>query len=382
MNLAFDSNKGGRDLWIEWMQGIAEECYRVLRPGGHALIWALPRTSHWIAIDWENAGFEVRDRVSHLFGSGMPKSHNVSKAIDKLAGAKREVIGTFKIGGQALGKTKGLGLINPSQEFKTEWDITLPVTDEAKEWDGWGSALKPAMEDWWLLRKPLSEKSIAANVLKWGTGAINIDACRVPSEQAYIDNGIRLPSNKAETTFGQAKGQDDDWHKFPGNANGRWPAQLVHDGSDSVLAEFAKYGESKSTSQPRRNSARTNIAKGREYAHVTGGHDDAGTPARFFYCAKPSKAEKNADGPNTHPTVKSMALMRYLITLITPPGGIVLDPFAGSGTTCKSAKELGFDFVGIELEPEYFAVLEKRVGDDTSQLEPLLTQMPLILSTH
>lgn len=383
MGKKWDDDKGGRDKWIAWMQTIAAEALRTLKPGAHALVWSLPRTSHWTATAWENGGWEVRDRISYLFGSGFPKSLDVSKAIDKMAGAEREVIGT-KLGRPGMAKDGS----NQRNGFDSAFggkssgimptDITAPATDAAKQFAGFGTALKPAIEDWWLLRKPISESSIAANVLKWGCGGLNIDACRVESGEDYQNAGFgprygetsmpNMGSHQTRPWVQNAINEGLPVKDSKPHANGRWPAQLIHDGSDCVLAEFAKCGESKSTSQPRHNSARINIAKGREYANVTNGHADSGTPARFFYCAKPSKSERNADGENNHPTLKSLALMRYLITLITPPGGIVLDPFAGSGTTIRAALELGFDAVGIEQDAEHFATMKRRADGATLPL--------------
>src|SRR5579885_2104796 len=176
MNKSWDDDKGGRKQWIAWLASILEECYRVMKPGAHGLVWALPRTSHWTATAIEDAGFEIRDRISHIFGTGFPKSLNVSKEIDKKLGAKRE---------------KGTPYVTPEGNDLTthnNWGsgerrqpmVTEPVTDEAKQWDGWGTALKPAMEDWWLIRKPL-EGTVAGNVLKWGTGGLNIETSRIPT---------------------------------------------------------------------------------------------------------------------------------------------------------------------------------------------------------
>jgi DNA modification methylase len=365
MQKSWDSDRGGRDHWVAWMQTIAAEALRTLKPGGHALVWSLPRTSHWTATAWENAGWEVRDRVSHIFGSGFPKSHNISIAIDKLSGAEREVIGKMKNPASAK-----VGTFNCSFD-DSKAVITAPATDAAKQFSGFGTALKPAIEDWWLLRKPISESSIAANVLKWGCGGLNIDKCRVEAS-----DGVNLARNNAPG--------DNGWKNSSGGKNaaalrqdeglpqlGRWPSQLVHDGSDCVMAEFAKYGEKKTgaikagiyvDNQQRNIYGKYNGFDNEEHAASTG------SAARFFYCAKPSKSERNADGENNHPTLKSLALMRYLITLITPPGGIVLDPFAGSGTTIRAALELGFDAVGIEQDPEHFATMQRRAAAATLPL--------------
>jgi hypothetical protein len=417
MGKAWDGDKGGRDQWVAWMQGVAAEAMRVAKPGAHALVWALPRTSHWTAMAWDNAGWEVRDRVAHMFGTGFPKSHNLKD-----------------------------------------------------EWEGWGTALKPAMEDWWLLRKPLSEGTVAANVLKYGCGALNIDATRVDGK--------------------------------------RWPANVIHDSSDEVLAAFAQFGESRSdppglVRKTTRDKGSFKVTNGvNEAGSSRGGFGDSGTAARFFYSAKAgakdrivrdveevtvewtseqgrclvklqadtaqslqkaivvsgsmdgsewstflfgsgitdlfrkaskcttstktnsttglrtwnclmrsltnaciadvscetesggSRASSAASGPqsltitlaetaylpgaslalsgtqlrisasarkHSHPTCKPLSLMRYLCKLVTPPGGTVLDMFAGSGTTLQAALEEGFNAIGIEREAEYHADILRRL---------------------
>ena len=304
MGRTWDGDHGGRNLWIAHMQQIAAEVLRVCKPGAHALVWALPRTSHWTATAWENAGWTVKDRVSHLFGTGFPKSHDVSKGIDKAAGATRKIIGTQKLMGKARVLTGGNYTGNYDERvLRDSVNITAPATAKAHQWEGWGTALKPACEDWWLFRKPLIG-TVAANVLAHGTGALNIKASRVPNA---AETGVPL--------------------YVP--AEGRWPSNLTHDGSDEILTAFAVYGEQAS-----------------------------GSLARFFYCAKISKAERAG---NKHPTAKSLALMRYLCTLITPTGGTILDPFAGSGTTLQAAKELGFNAIGIELDTDYVKTCRQRL---------------------
>lgn len=194
MGREWDSDKGGRTQWVGWLSQVMREALRCLKPGGHALVWALPRTSHWTALALEDAGFEIRDCVYHLFGSGFPKSLDISKAIDKMADAEREVIGHVDGRGSYDGSIR-----TPREKFTGNvWNngeaggttlapITAPATPEAQQWQGYGTALKPAVECWWLCRKPLSESSIAANVLRWSTGAINIDACRVGAENEPIE---------------------------------------------------------------------------------------------------------------------------------------------------------------------------------------------------
>jgi site-specific DNA-methyltransferase (adenine-specific) len=342
MGKDWDHDRGGRDSWIAWMNTIACECLRVVKPGAHALVWALPRTSHWTATAWEDAGWEVRDRVAHLFGSGFPKSLDVSKAIDKMAGAEREGVAIIKkthFSGSDLKTNNGWARpshCNPDGTVKRTMNVTTAATDAARQWKGWGTALKPAVEDWLLLRKPLIG-SVAENVLEWGTGGINIDACRIPITgqsptahrriYGFTPNPERAVESEAR---GKMRDRSDPVKKAMPNASdniGRWPANLIHDGSDEVLAGFP----------------------------------DA---ARFFYCAKASRADRedglNGDG-NHHPTVKPITLMRYLCRLITPPGGVVLDPFMGSGSTGKGAVLEGFRFIGCEIDQNYFDIARRRI---------------------
>jgi site-specific DNA-methyltransferase (adenine-specific) len=283
------------------------ECLRVLKPGGHLLAFAGTRTQHRMAVRIEDAGFEIRDMIAWVYGSGFPKSLDVSKAIDKAAGAEREVVGKSARHG---GGIKGNGSsyeVHPSVP-----DITAPATPEAKQWQGWGTALKPALEPITVARKPLIG-TVAENVLQHGTGAINVDGGRVGTERVFttahktLGDGIK---------YGKSK-------PFPASEmrTGRWPANFIHDGSEEAT-------------------------------------DLLGTSARFFYCAKASKADR---GENHHPTVKPTDLMRYLCRLVTPPNGIVLDPFMGSGSTGKAAMLEGFAFVGIEREAEYIDIAKARI---------------------
>lgn len=399
MGKDWDKDKGGRDAWIAWMQEIAFECLRVVKPGGHALVWAMPRTSHWTGMAWENAGWEPRDKIVHLFGSGMPKSHNVGKSIDKAAGAKREVIGVKPAGSGPLKRghvgSSGGGM-SIGTERSPEIEVTVAATDAAKQWEGWGTALKPASEDWWLLRKPL-DGTIAGNVLKHGTGAINIDGCRIAYEDGEVnfDRKQRQQHSEGaiEGAFGAASliGTEISTYKEAG----RWPANVTTDGSDEVVAGFP---ESKSLDFPRHAGAFGQQGVfGKAKGATTRGYTDSGPASRFFYCAKASAADRDeglealtlvqaagfpmrsADGErggegldgtstdrltkrrNIHPTVKSTELMRYLTRLITPAGGLCLDPFMGSGSTGKACALEGFRFIGIEQEPAYLPVAEGRI---------------------
>lgn len=353
-----------------------KEVLRVLKPGGHALIACGTRTQHRMAVNIEDAGFEIRDVITWLYGSGFPKSLDISKAIDKQAGATREVIGknkTHDIRNSGLMDKKGL----------VEFDITAPSTDAAKEWSGWGTALKPACEFWTLARKPLSESTVAKNVLKWGVGGINVDGCRIEGEP--------VPCQVSSTGSGFNKYDATD---YPGKRiysnTGRFPANLILD-EQAAFELDAQSGVSKSTNSQRNNSASKNSCmSGDNLGHISFGHTDSGGASRYFYCAKASKSERNAglegmpekfavgsgefagDGrgrqtehtprANHHPTVKPIKLMEYLCKLITPPKGTVLDPFMGSGSTGVAAKNLNFDFIGIEMQKEYVEIAERRIS--------------------
>lgn len=368
------------------------ECLRVLKPGGHLLAFAGTRTQHRMAVRIEDAGFEIRDLIAWVYGSGFPKSHDVSKAIDKAAGAEREVVGSAKNGcgntDRSIHKADGF-----AASRTTEYDLTAPATDAARQWSGWGTALKPALEPITVARKPL-DGTVAQNVLTHGTGAINVDGCRISSgERPSVVSDRRLENN----TFGQGLGGS----RSDGTTTlGRWPANLIHDGSDEVVGLFPQAGGGDARGNPggRRSGGFGDVGAdkgdGRPNSAV---YSDSGSAARFFYCAKASKrdrdegldhlearrpaaaefrpnhaekAEAGEDGNpygrwgevrNIHPTVKPTDLMRYLCRLVTPPGGVVLDPFMGSGSTGKAAMREGFRFVGIERDPQYMEIAEARV---------------------
>lgn len=325
------------------------ECLRVLKPGGHLLAFAGTRTQHRMAVRIEDAGFDIRDMIAWVYGSGFPKSLDVSKAIDKAA-ARTPAVGT-----NSYGDYSG-----------QSGDVTAPATDAARQWQGWGTALKPALEPITVARKPLIG-TVAANVLEHGTGALNVDGCRVATSDRYS-----YPNGAGGNSF--SVGADPDGSRtapVESNAFGRWPANLVHDGSDEVLAGF-----------PDRQGVQRDAG--------------TGSAARFFYCAKTSKADRNGGmndapsasagemtggraegsrglnspragagrtngGQNHHPTVKPTDLMAYLCRLVTPPGGTVLDPFMGSGSTGKAALQEGFQFIGFEQNPEYYEIAKQRV---------------------
>ena len=365
-----------------------KEAMRVLKPGGHALIACGTRTQHRMVVNIEDAGFEIRDVVSWIYGSGFPKSLNISKAIDKAAGVEREVVGKKRAG--LARKARGGGEMcggNQSFEHLRVADITAPATEAAKQWDGWGTALKPSSEFFTLCRKPLSEKTIAANVLKWGTGGINIDGCRVGT-----DAGWSYPSGAGGNGFHGGVGRKADGSRKDAceSTQGRFPANLIHDGSQEVLELFP---ETKSGGGNRNGAQKGDVFKGFGDTGVERVFKASqGSAARFFYCAKASKKDRdegleamtakfaptmgNGIGAkehdpetatpkkNTHPTVKPTALMQYLCRLITPTGGTVLDPYMGSGSTGKAAIKEGFDFIGCELDPDYFKIAETRINNE------------------
>jgi site-specific DNA-methyltransferase (adenine-specific) len=352
MGKKWDYDVPGVEIW--------KECLRVLKPGGHLLSFAGTRTQHRMAINIEDAGFEIRDMIAWVYSSGMPKSHNVSIAIDRTMGAEREVVGKLSNPGSTAPRLAMGDGCQPSP------NITAPATAEAKQWDGWGTSLKPAMEPITVARKPL-EGTVAANVLEYGTGGINIDGCRVEGDLPKKCKGTgwaNQDKKNAEQGFRPTAyyGGQDGVDYVP-NIAGRWPANLIHDGSDEVVGLFPQTtsggGDKHSKTQD------GNIFKG--LAPVSGLHIyqcDSGSAARFFYCAKASKRDRNeglTTQSNIHPTVKPTDLMRYLCRLITPPGGTVLDPFMGSGSTGKAALLEGFTFIGIDLDAEYCRIAEERL---------------------
>lgn len=285
---------------------IWRECLRVLKPGGHLLAFAGTRTQHRMAVRIEDAGFDIRDMIAWVYGSGFPKSHNL----------------------------KG-------------------------EFDGWGTALKPALEPITVARKPL-QGTVAANVQTWGTGAMNIDGCRVGSEMREVM--IRTSTVVAATSMsGKSTGATGTGEM---TTLGRWPANLIHDGSEEVVDLFPESRDGVA-------GARTGLRNGYEggwgaQPEHRKGYGGAGSAARFFYCAKASKADRGAD--NHHPTVKPTDLMRYLCRLVTPPGGTVLDPFCGSGSTGKAAVIEGFGFVGIERDEDSVVTARRRIAEAAERL--------------
>ena len=301
-----------------------------------------------MAVRIEDAGFEIRDMIAWVYGSGFPKSLDVSKAIDKAAGAEREVVGHEK----NWGASKAADGKAAYGDYAGDWNITAPATEAAKQWAGWGTALKPALEPITVARKPLAG-TVAENVLQHGTGGLNVDGCRVgidcwDFEQMSGRSGKRTSPHLLQGMPATS------WE--PTSA-GRWPANLIHDGSEEVVGLVPETAPAKAAQRGAGINGAT--FKAPEYESTERGHDDAGgTAARFFYCAKADASERRQ---SKHPTIKPVALMRYLVRLVTPPGGLVLDPFGGSGTTAEAARLEHCRFLLMELSPEYCADAAERL---------------------
>ena len=327
------------------------ECLRVLKPGGHLIAFGGTRTYHRMTVAIEDAGFEIRDCIMYLYGSGFPKSLDVSKALDKQAGAEREVVGEHD---------NPASSIYGSAQMTKSVTLTAPATDLAKQWHGYGTNLKPAVEPAVLARKPLTG-TVADNVTTWGVGAINIDGCRVGTTKDVPHSTKKMP---ASTHTVSMPGKSDTSGHDPNT--GRWPANVILDESAGEALDVQS-GWSRSSATPLNRIKEDEFFKGKKRM-PTAEHSDSGGASRFFYTAKASKAEREAglnapDGQraNHHPTVKPIALMRYLVRLVTPKGGTVLDPFMGSGSTGCAAMCEGMDFVGIELSEEYLEIARRRI---------------------
>ena len=438
MGKNWDHGVPGVQFWIEAL--------RVAKPGAHLFAFGGTRTFHRLAVAIEDAGWEIRDTIMWVYGSGFPKSLDVSKAIDKCNGetgrlhkftdwmrttgltarqldqitdtnmgghyltaasqpaiptaalwdmvrphcgevpawvdelvqrieAEREVVGQ-----SAWSHQVGVPLPNTYTGQRQNLDITAPATEAAKQWQGWGTALKPAFEPIIVARKPLTG-TVAENVLEHGTSALNVDGCRVPLNGEVLTMTRPAANPNTDTKAPQTNRSDKPFEYR--NDQGRWPANFIHDGSEEVVGLFP---QSKSTGGQASLGAFRNgdvYGKGRDERESRDpGFGDSGSAARFFYCAKASKSERGEG--NTHPTVKPLALMKYLITLGLPPGGIVLDPFCGSGTTALACKELGRNYICIEKELEYYRIACNRLDQPIEYfpdepIEEIIDNSPLQL---
>jgi site-specific DNA-methyltransferase (adenine-specific) len=382
-----------------------DEALRVLKPGGHLLAFSGSRTYHRMACAIEDAGFEIRDQIMWVYGSGFPKSMDVSKAIDKQSNVQVEVLSevpAYGIGGNAT--------FNGHKENATA-KVTAPTTDKAKQWEGWGTALKPAHEPIVLARKPLIG-TVATNVIIHGTGALNIDGSRVGNETIKTSGGRSVAITGDERT-GNALGMYGESEALNTEHQGRWPANFIHDGSDEVVELFP---DTKSGKLNTASITAANLTYGTRPKELSTQFDyaDSGSAARFFYCAKASKKDRNeglddfagkevgtkgnglartcascgastlqgCECPdrtyvnptraNHHPTVKPTDLMRYLVRMITPPNGTVLDPFMGSGSTGKAAVLERFSFIGIDQSADYLEIATARIKHAQEQIESQL----------
>ena len=366
---AWDYEVPGVDIW----QGALSAA----KPGAHLLAFAGTRTQHRMAVNIEDAGWDIRELCVWMHGSGHPKALNIGNAVDRLVGAEPTVVGKSHSGKQDGSFKTHLGRFRGG-----ELDVCVPSSEEGKKWQDWHTALKPAIEPITMARKPLSEKTVAANILKHGTGGLNIGACRV---------GVETGGWKGTPSSGMFSFDGDNSGK-PRPVTGRWPANLMHDGSPEVVALFPRTGPS--NGKVRNNKGGQSLARsGRDAPTTSYGHEDlGGSAARYFYCAKASRAERNEglqglplhhashDGresqrhsnvqQNHHPTVKPQALMRHLVRLVTQPGGVVLDPFMGSGSTGVAAMTERMRFVGIEMNPDYFEIACRRI--EHAQRQPQL----------
>ena len=343
-----------------------DECLRVLKPGGHLLAFAGSRTHDLMTLVIRLAGFEIRDSVAWLYGSGFPKSMDVSKAIDKMQGAEREKI---------LMPTKPGNALNPGGiggEGRGGWsDHSSPATDAAREWGGWGTALKPAFEPVTLARKPF-RGTVAANVQEHGTGALNIDACRIyatDDDRALMEARSHPNGTKARSNGGGITMQFDKPHGFKSHPSGRWPANVVLDESQAAELDRQSGNVKTGATKPHRRDPDSSpmFKVGKWMTHSQPASE--GGASRFFYVAKAPKSERPVVDGTAHPTVKPLALMRWLVRMVTPPNGTVLDPFAGSGTTLEAAMLEGFNVTGIEREADYLPLIQARIERATTKRE-------------
>jgi site-specific DNA-methyltransferase (adenine-specific) len=382
----YDLTSKGKNDYQEWCYEWGKECFRILKPGGHLLASNSPRMYHRMAIGLEDAGFEIRDQIMWVYGSGFPKSHNIGKAIDKIEGNEREVLGYkgsfVSSGGQLNG-----------ENTRTDRYYEKGNSD----WEGWGTALKPAHEPIVMARKPLSEKSIAENVLKHGTGGINIDGSRITIGQGDKTSAGHRTCNIFETEKISGGNGSPDYETHEG---GRFPANIIFDEEAGQLLDEQSGPTSQGHWAKTKTTGFGEFGNGKSEYKGVGPKDknkDKGGASRFFYCPKAAKKDRNEGldefeekksrkwrddkgmkytgsgnlrnemSKNIHPTVKPTDLMRYLINLITPPNGTILDPFMGSGSTGKAAVRCGVNFIGIEREQEYMDIAKARIEHEQNK---------------
>ena len=347
-----------------------EECMRVLKPGGHMAVFAGARTQDLMGLSIRLAGFEIRDTLGWVYGSGFPKSMDISKAIDKKLGKEREVIGKVDMRGAYDGiDRESAGNTGASHVARggATTEVTAPASDAAKQWDGWGTALKPAIEPILLCRKPL-DGTVASNVLAHGVGGLNIDACRVSTEERLSFGSRAIGTDSGVCGKQVPKGEGEQ------NPAGRFPANVLLD--EHAAKEMDKQSGVSVSQRSTRKKAGETVGNGVTLNNYhmnednVGGYSDGGGASRFFpvfkYQAKAPKRERpvieREDGSKIqHPTVKPVALMEWLVTLVTPANGVVLDPFAGSGTTLQAAINEGFDPIGVEQDVDYIQLINKRL---------------------
>ena len=371
-----------------WCEAWATECLRVLKPGGHLLAFGGTRTWHRLACAVEDAGFEVRDSIAWLYGSGFPKSLDVSKAIDKAQGATG-TYGEPKSAAHAGWIDRGRMRGDEGEEgwqrpwMQDEGAVSnaarryLPGSTEAQAFAGWGTALKPAFEPVVVARKPLTG-TVAANVLAWGTGALNVDGCRIavdPDDPVNTAVWTSRPSTIRPGTQGFITSHADGERSAPRPPGlGRWPANVVLDESQAEALD-EQSGESVSKAG---GSSGTHFSAGDPGVPTPdrprGGHTDTGGASRFFYVAKADASERPRVNGTAHPTVKPLDLMRWLVRLVTPPGGTVLEPFAGSGTTVEACIIEGFQCIAIEREADYLPLIRQRIDRRRDPVEALRGQ--------
>ena len=393
MNKKWDYDVPSIEVWTE--------CLRVLKPGGHLLSFSGSRTYHRMAVRIEDAGFEIRDQIMWVYGSGFPKSHNIGKAVDKLMGNEREVVGTETTPYKVKGKDDE-GVTWDNKTFCSNTDENgyriNTITKGQSEWEGWGTALKPAHEPIVVARKPLSEKSVVENVLKWGTGGLNIDDCRVGYKDDKPHSVSTIRENEGNS-WNKDYNRTEDWQP---NNTGRWPANIMFDEEAAEMLDnevgITEYNKKRKPGNYKGGHRKEYVGTDNNpiVKKVDGNfYSDKGGPSRFFYVPKASKKDRDEgmdnfpdynkyedtcsdnhsfshlvkEGKevlvkNIHPTVKPTQLMLYLIKLVTPKGGVVLDPFMGSGSTGKAAIRGGYSFIGMEKEEEYINIAKARIENE------------------